>query len=494
MHGDHRMQIAKARPQRHGRAVVIGGSMSGLLAARVLADHFDRVTLVERDELPDGPEPRKGTPQARHIHVMLEAGRKVLDELLPGVTTDMLREGATAIDAGRDIAWQHFGVWKTRYQSGIETFVCTRLFLEWHVRRRVRELSNVEILEGCAVTGLVANAARTRVTGVRLQPHGAEPAPADVPADLVVDASGRGTHAPRWLEQLGYTRPAEELVGIDLAYVTRLYQLPASFRGDWKVLVQYPRSPVTWRAGFISIIEGDRWLVSLNGYFGDHPPTDDAGFVEFARALPRPGIYDYLREARPLTEAVLHRFPSSRWLRYDRLPRWPEGFVVTADAVCSFNPIFGQGMSVAALGAVLLDQCLAEAASHRRGLARRYQCQLPGIIRLPWFLATTADLHYPQTTGKRPPGMGALHWFLGRLLELTSTDTAAHHRFNLLMHMRSGIGGLLDPRLAVPVLAYGIKALFVPLDRRANVTTMPPAPGQGAGTPASGHGTWHDAR
>jgi 2-polyprenyl-6-methoxyphenol hydroxylase-like FAD-dependent oxidoreductase len=463
------------KAQGFGHAVVIGGSMGGLLTARVLADHFARVTILERDELPDRAEPRKGTPQARHVHLMLEAGTKIVDQLFPGMLQDMVREGAVLIDVGRDMAWKHFGAWKTRYESGFEGVLCTRMFLEWHVRRRVRELPNVEIRERCAVESLVADAARTRVTGVLLRGPGGEET---LPADLVVDASGRGTRAPRWLEDLGYGKPDEEIVGIDLAYTSRQYQPPAGFDGDWKVLIQYPRSPETWRAGFITMIEGDRWLVSLNGYFGDHPPTDDAGFLEFARSVS--SVYDQLRHATPLTEAVTHKIPANRWLHYERLPRWPEGFVVMADAVCSFNPIFAQGMTVASLSARLLGQCLTGAARDLHGVAPRFQRKLSGIIRLPWFLATTADLHYPQTTGKRPVGLGAVHWFVVRLIELTSLDIAAAHRFNALLHMRTGASGLLDPRLTLSVLAYGVKALFVPLEQRANVDTFPPAPGRGA--------------
>lgn len=470
------MQTTEARSRRHGHAVVIGSSMGGLLHARVLAGHFDRVTMVERDALPDAPEPRKGTPQARHVHVLLEAGKNVLDQLFPGIAQELLRAGATLVDAGRDVAWLHLGAWKIRYESGIETILCTRPLLEWHVRRRVRELGNVEIRERCAATGLLTDPARSQVTGVRLHGPGGEET---LPADLVVDASGRGTHAPRWLDELGYGRPDVEAVDIDLAYASRVYRRPASFLGEWKLLMEYPRSPETWRAGLICNIENDRWLVTLNGYFGDHPPADDVGFLAFARSLPSPDLFHYLCEATPLTEVVVHKFPSSRWLRYDRLPGWPEGFVVTADAVCSFNPLFGQGMSVASLGARFLDECLTRTrARDLRGLAPRFQRRLPGIIRLPWLLATILDLHYPQARGARPVGLAALQWFVIRLVEQTSLDPRAHHHFNALLHLRSGIGGLLDPRLALPVLAYGVKSLFVPLERRANVDTLPPAPGE----------------
>jgi 2-polyprenyl-6-methoxyphenol hydroxylase-like FAD-dependent oxidoreductase len=457
-----------------GHAVVIGSSIGGLLNARVLSEHFEKVTILERDELPVGPEARRCVPQGQHIHLMLEAGSKVLEELFPGLVDDMLRQGARMIDMGRDVAWQHFGAWRTRYHSGIAMVLSTRTFLEWNIRRRVQALPNVEIRARCAVLGLIADSAQRRVTGVRLK----DPAGEDtLGADLVVDASGRGTRAPRWLEALGYGAPEEEAMGIDLAYTSRIYRRPPGFGDEWKVMVQYPRSPESWRAGFIANVEDDRWLVSVNGYFGDHAPTDSEGFLAFARSLPRPGVYDYIRDAEPLTAPVTHKIPTSRWIHYERLRRWPDGFVVTGDAVCAFNPIFGQGMTLTGLGARLLGECLARARSRDLGgLATRFQRRLPRLIRLPWFVATAMDLHYPQTSGARPAGIGLLHWYLGRLLELTSLDTRVYHELNCVLHMRSGLTALLRPGVALPVLAYGLKALFVPLARRANVDTLPPAP------------------
>ncbi len=462
-----------ARRYRH--AVVIGGSMAGLVNARVLADHFEKVTVLDRDERPEGPEPRKGAPQGRHIHVMLEAGKHVLEGLFPGLTQEMQREeGIKVADASRDTAWQHFGVWKARGHSGIELVLCTRPFLEWNVFRRVRALPNVELRQGVTAEALLTDASRERVTGVTVKGPGGEEA---LEADLVVDASGRGTRAPKWLEELGYGRPEEEKVGIDLAYASRLYKRPKGFRDEWKLLIQYPRSPHGWRAGFISNVENDRWIVSVNGYFGDHPPTDEAGFLEFARSLPRPGLYDYLQDAEPLTAPVTHKIPTSRWLHYERLPRFPERLIVTGDAVCAYNPIFGQGMTIAILEARLLGECLTEqerrTPGELRGLADRFRQKAPDVIFIPWFMTSTMDKHYPQTTGERAPGLGALQWFFGRLIEQSSVDTDVYHRFLRVLHMREGLGAMLKPGMALPVLTYAVKSLFVPLPQRANVDRMP---------------------
>jgi hypothetical protein len=365
-------------------------------------------------------------------------------------------------------------VWKVRAESGIETVLCTRPYLEWTVLQRVRTLPNVRLRERVTVEELCTDSAKQRVTGVRMKgPDGEE----TLEADLVVDASGRGTRSPRWLEELGHGRPEEEKVGIDLAYTSRYYKRPASFRDEWKLLVQYPRSPEGWRAGFIANVEGDRWIVSMNGYFGDHAPTDDQGFLEFARSLPRPGIYDYIQNAEPLSAPVTHKIPTSRWLHYERMPRFPERLVVLGDAVCSFNPIFGQGMTTASLGAKLLGELLrARGLSTPGGLdgvSEQFRRKLPGIIRIPWLMTSIMDMHYPQATGTRPPGVGVMHWFLGRLLEQTSVDTNVYHQFLKVLHMREGLESFLQPGVALPLLAYGAKSLFVPLSERANVDRMP---------------------
>ncbi|NTX63600.1 FAD-dependent monooxygenase [Myxococcus sp. CA051A] len=458
-----------------GSAVVIGGSMAGLLAARVLADHFEKVILVERDLRAEGPVPRKGLPQGVHLHVLLDTGRRILDQSFPGLFEQLQEQGAELIDSSRDVAWHHFGVWKKRYTSGIPLLLCTRTLLEWNVLRRVKERPNVEFREGCSVEGLLADERGGRVTGLRVKTAQGDES---WEADLVVDASGRGSRMPQWLEALGHARPEEEQVHVDLAYTSGLYAPPPRFHREWKALMQYPRPPSTWRAGFISSVEGGRWLVTLNGYFGDHAPTEPEGFLEFARSLSRPDLYDYLRDARPLGPLSTHKVKDTRWRHYERLARFPEGLVVLGDAACAFNPLFGQGMSVAGLGAELLDTCLREQARRGdlTGLAQHFRRRLPEVIRLPWFMSTSMDLQYPQATGERAPGLGALHWYIRQLMERSSTDAGVHRRFNRVLHLQTGLGAVLHPFVALPVLTHGARSLVVPLQRLANTETRPPPP------------------
>lgn len=467
-----------------GQAVVIGGSIAGLLSARVLSDHFEKVIILERDPLPEGPEARKSAPQARHIHAVLEAGLKALDSLFPGLLQELVHEGADLVDLARDAAWLQSGSWKPRYEGGPQSILVSRPFLEWKVRGRVTALPNVEVRQGYGVEELLTDAARKRVTGVKVKgPEGEQ----TLEGELVVDASGRGSRAPHWLEALGYGRPEEEQVGIDLGYTSRLYERPAGF-DDWKILVVNGRAPEARRAGFISNVEGGRWIVSLNGYFGDHAPTDDAGFLEFARGLPTPHLYEYIRQAKPLTAPVSYKIPTSRWMHYEKMARFPEGFVLLGDTVCALNPVFGQGMTVVGLAAKLLGEHVARARTSsgglHQGLARSFQKELSKIIGLCWFLTTTMDLAHPETRGKRPFGLKALLWSVQNMIDLTSQDVESCRAFYDVLHMRKGVEGLLQPGFVAALMSYNLKSLVIPREQRANLTTLPPPPGR-EGRPAA---------
>jgi hypothetical protein len=282
------------------------------------------------------------------------------------------------------------------------------------------------------------------------------------------------------LEELGYGRPEEEQVVIDLAYSTRFYERPPNSPEDWKLLFVSPCPPTSWRAGYTQRVEGGRWIVTLNGYFGDYPPVDDEGFLEFARSLLKPDIYDLIRTAKPLGPAVIHKFMSSRWLHYERMKRLPEGFVLIGDAVCSFNPVFGQGMTIASMGVKILGDCIAAQASSSpdlHGLPLRFQQELARLVARPWGMTAMMDLKHPQAQGKRVPGLGLLHWAFDTLIDQTSLNKEACLQFYEMMHMKKGPEVLLRPGfLLKDFVPYGLKSLFVPLPRRANVDVRPPAP------------------
>jgi 2-polyprenyl-6-methoxyphenol hydroxylase-like FAD-dependent oxidoreductase len=465
-----------SRQQGFKRAVIVGSGIAGLVGARVLSDHFEQVILLERDPPPEGPGPRKGVPQGRHLHALLGAGVETLNHFFPGLGQDLAAEGAVPVDIGRDGALFQSGQWKRRYALGIETLLCTRTLLEWKIRGRIRALPNVEIRYESSAEALLSNEARTHVTGVRVKTGGTEET---LEASLVVDASGRGSRAPRWLEQLGYAAPSQEEVGIDLAYTSRFYEPSPDSSRDWKLLILYPNAPGSCRAGIISCVEGGRWIVTLNGYFGEHPPLDEEGFLAFARSLPTRHVYEALQQARPLTEPVRHKVPSSRWLHYEKLKRFPESFLLFGDAVCAFNPIYGQGMSVSSLCGRLLDEQLTAQAraspGSLQGLSRRFQHRLAAFLSTPWKMSTTMDLKYPRAQGQRYFGINLAHWGFDAMIGLAADSGPEGRTFYDMVHMKRGAEALLSPRYLAALLGYGLRSLVSP-KRSHDVDRMPSAP------------------
>jgi 2-polyprenyl-6-methoxyphenol hydroxylase-like FAD-dependent oxidoreductase len=436
-------------------AVVIGGSIAGLLAARVLADYFAEVTIVERDSLPDTVAPRKGVPQGRHAHGLLGLGQQVMTRYFPGLFEELRAQGATPVDLAYDTGWYQAGCWRARVDSGMVASLQSRPFLETAVRRRVQALPNVRFLTGHTATGLQAGADSSHITGVQVQSQ----AGADetiLPAALVVDAGGRGSRAPQWLEALGYPPVEETHVKMDVGYTTCFFRRPPGFAADWKMLILIPQPPHETRMGLLLPMEGDQWMVSWCGWHRDYAPTDRAGFLEYARTLPVPDLYHAIKDAEPVTPIAAHKIPSNQWRHYERMARFPEGLAILGDALCSFNPTYGQGMTAAALDVTVLETCLRRHAARRApgldGLADRYRRKVAGAVATPWLLATVEDFRYPQTEGVRPPVTPLLHWYLDRLYAATEHDPRLVTRFLRVMHMHSSPATLFAPPTVFRVL------------------------------------------
>lgn len=449
-------------------AIVVGGSIAGLLAAQALGPHYRMVTILERDVLPEAAVARKGVPQGRHAHVLVQGGQDALEMLFAGTGLDLAAAGALRTDAGRDIKWFQFGVWKKRFEAGLLAHWCDRPRFEHELRKRVAGAANVRLRPGHRVTGFVSGGGGAQVMGVQVTSGDDE---REIRADLVVDASGSGSRTPRWLEGLGYSRPRDDVVEVDVGYASRTYRRPAHLRNDWRVLVIYPKPPASCRAGVLYPLDGQQCLVTLIGWVGDHPPADEAGFLEFARSLPQDDLYHWLRGAEPLAPIRRHSFPASRWRRFERMPRWPERFIVVGDAVCGFNPVYGQGMSVSALDAVALARALERPGSVRRpGSARRLQRELARHRTIPWLLAATSDFRFPQVTGRRPFGLGFLNWYTQGVLEIAGESARAHLGFLRVLGMRSSPLALLHPAIALSVLRRAL-APHPPAQRRRSPGT-----------------------
>lgn len=380
-------------------AIVIGGSMTGMLAGRVLADHYEKVTIVERDQFPADPGFRKGVPQAPHIHVLLVRGQQILNELFPGLDRALAEAGAPTVNWGMESINVPGGVCLPRFESDMITRTCSRNLLEWHVRRRVAEFANITMREKCRVEGLVLDSAEKSVVGIQVYPGdeaGDGKTTAEVwEADLIVDASGRHSQTPKWIQEYGYEIPQETIVNSFLGYATQWYRVPEGFEADWKAILISGRPPDNPRYGGIYPIENNQWIVTLAGIGGIYPPTDDQeAYLEFARQLVSPLIYQALSQAEPISSIYGFRNTANRWRHYEKLERWPINYVVMGDAFCSFNPAYGQGMTVSALSAVAIDH---HHRIHKAVNAPRLQKDLAQASKNVWRLATGEDLRWPTT-------------------------------------------------------------------------------------------------
>jgi 2-polyprenyl-6-methoxyphenol hydroxylase-like FAD-dependent oxidoreductase len=426
---------------RGGHAIVIGASMGGLLAARAVADHYERVTVIERDELPEAPEPRKGVPQGRYPHVLLARGREGLEQLFPGLTEELVAEGALRGDLSADgISFSH-GCCLCDAPSALVGLAMSRPLLENGVRRRLLRLPNICLRQRSDVEALVFDHGQGRLTGVRVRsrddPNGVE----IMTADLVLDATGRGSRSPAWLNALGYAAPREEKIEVGIGYMARLYRRrPEQLNG--KLGGVFAPCHPDWRVGFIMAQEGERWIVSLGGCLGDHAPADEEGFLEFARSLQRPDIYQVIQEAEKLSPLVPYRFSANLRRHYAELDRFPQGFLVYGDALCSFNPVYGQGMTVAIMESLALRQCLAGGTND---LARRFFRAADRLIDNPWQIAVGSDLQHPDVKGQRPARLRFFNWYIAKLFRAAQTDIVLTTRFLEMLNLTRQPAALLEP-------------------------------------------------
>ena len=416
------------------RAVVVGAGMAGLMAARVLADAYSEVTLVDRDELPDGADDRRGVPQGRQLHGLLAGGQLAMEELFPGLTAQLVAEGVPAGDALGDARLTFGGHRLKRTSSGCVLLGASRPYLEQRVRSRVRACPGVRVTAPADVVGLTGAHGCGGVTGVRVLRRADGSAEEQLDADLVVDAGGRGSRLPVWLEELGYGRPPVEKVPVDLRYATRTYRLqPGALGGDLgSVHAPGPRRP---RGGVLARVEGDRWMLTLIGVLGDHPPRDPDGFTDFLRSLGPTDIAEALQGAEPLDDPVAFRFPAAVRHRYDRMSRFPAGLVVLGDSVCSLNPVYGQGMSVAALEALGLRRRLSRGAPPS---PRRANRDVARVLATAWEMSVAADLAFDGVAGQRTVKARLLGAYVSRLHAAAVHDETLGRAF-------VRVSGLVDP-------------------------------------------------
>jgi 2-polyprenyl-6-methoxyphenol hydroxylase-like FAD-dependent oxidoreductase len=437
--------------KRGGHAVVLGASMGGLLATRVLADFYGRVTVVERDILPRDAVNRRGVPQGRLIHAALAQCTGILDELFPGFVEDLKAAGVGSWDDG-DLSklWMsvgsHQAVRSGKAPNAPRILFPSRPVLEWNVRRRVQAIDNVMFLEGHDVLALTATANRGRVTGAKVVDR-ANDRESTLTADLVVDATGRGSRTPFFLEGLGYGRPREDELVVQLEYACQLLRLTPDAVHEYMIAL-FPKPGRPKMFGLIRY-ENDTWMFGVGTMAGAKPPSRRDDMVTFAADFAPAHAMEAIRTAEPLGEVVHHRVPSNRWRRYDKMRRTPDGLLVVGDAVCSFNPIYGQGMTVAAIEAMVLRDCLQRGD---RGLPRRFFRASARKVRVAWQTAVGSDLNLPEVVGPRPMSMRISNLFLERVLSAVEVDTVVAGQFMRVTAMVDPPARLLRPSILLRLM------------------------------------------
>jgi 2-polyprenyl-6-methoxyphenol hydroxylase-like FAD-dependent oxidoreductase len=398
--------------------------MAGLATAEALSRHFRQVTIIERDALPEQPENRPGVPQGQHLHVLLTGGANALERLMPGFSDGLLEAGAIPVTLPTDMLWLNPRGWVRPFDPRYPMLSASRSLIEWHTRTLVSRNPGVTILDRRNVIELRLSDDRRRVTGVTISGGDDPTSIDDLDADLVVDATGRRSRLPERLDRLGFQRPAETRIDAHLSYATRIYRRPPVDAG-WKAVYLQARPPESSRMGILFPIEGDRWILTLQGAGGDRPPTSEDGFAEFAASLRSPAIHEAIAGAEPLTDAVAWANTANVRRHYDQV-QLPDRLLVVGDSACAFNPVYGQGMTVGAQTAVALDEQLERHRQKRPtldGFTKRMQKAVAKVGDGPWMIATGDDLRFPDTTGPKPSRVTRFqHRYLDRALAAATVD------------------------------------------------------------------------
>ena len=433
------------------QAVVIGAGMGGLTAAGALADHFDNVVVLERDTLPSEPTYRAGTPQARHVHGLLLSGQRALSELFPGFEQDLARAGAVPLRVGLDVRVERPGYDPFPQRDlGWFGYAASRPAIERAVRQRVESRANITLRQRCRVQEVLGSPTDEAVAGVRYENGNGE----TITADLVIDASGRGAPTLGLLQSIGRPLPEETTIGVDLGYATSIFFIPDDAPTDWKGVMTFGQAPQNSRGGLMLPLEGKRWMVTIGGRHGDVPPGDEEGFLTYAKALRTPTIYNAISHAKRLDGVARYGFPESVRRHFERLDGFPRGLLPIGDAICRFNPVYGQGMSVAALEACLLKKLLerlAEDGDPIAGLASTFFAEMQTLLETPWSVAML-DFAFPETRGQRPTDFETTLKFGIALTRLAAEDPAVHKLTLEVQHLLKPRSAYRDPALMQRVL------------------------------------------
>lgn len=435
------------------RAVVMGSGIAGLMAARVLSDYFGEVIIVERDAKPADTGPRKGVPQGHHIHVLLNRGEQILEELFPGFTNTLREKGSVTATLGKDVRWYLAGRWMPSFDGGMLSFFQSRPFLEEVLRSFVMKIPNVHFQYETVVENLEVDAEANKITSLLLSNKKSEEKQS-LTADFYLDAMGRGSPLKQFLQAMSRELPPESVVGVDFAYASALFEIPENTKTDWKVVLIYPKAPDETRSAAIVPVEGNRWLVTAAGYNGDHPPLEHDKYLEFIGSLSQPDVYDAVKSAKLMDKIRPFKFKAGVRRHFEKLNPLPDNMLVIGDVICSANPFFGQGIAAAAQEAMVLEKLFKNnGVVGVLGSARArnaYFQDIAAILNISWGLAIGEDLKYPSTTGQKPFGFAASRWVKDRIM--SSDDPEVAKQFYNVMHFVDPPQSLFKPRVLKSVL------------------------------------------
>jgi len=434
----------------NNQAIIIGGGISGKLAARVLSGFYNEVLILERDHEPVGPWPRKGAPQGEHLHALLHAGEYGLEELFPGITEDFYRSGAVKINSTLDLAWFHHGVWKLRYDGKYSTTLQTRPHLEWHVDQFIKRIPNVVIHYNQVVQDFLYDEEKNQIIGVQLKDG-------SLLADLVVDATGVSSLSSSWLAKQ-QIEVANEKVEINLSYISKQFQLSEKKNRDWKIKLVYPNPPHEKMGGTISKVEDNRYIVTLMGYHNVINDKEilksDQSFVKLTQKLPKQDIFQELQEATPISNTSIYRVPHIIWRRFDKVKKLPTGLLLIGDTFCRIDPVFGQGMSIAILESLALQKLLKKHNHELEKVPTAFHKKAVKIIAPIWNMVITEDFRYPAAKGKIPFGLSIQQWYARKIFLLSSQNQEVYDSFIKVMNLVRPITSLMKPSILKVVLLH----------------------------------------
>jgi 2-polyprenyl-6-methoxyphenol hydroxylase-like FAD-dependent oxidoreductase len=441
-----KQEVAAKSPYLGKRAIVVGAGLGGLSAARVLSDYFDEVMILDRDELPDDAIPRPGVPQGKHPHFLQGGGLKALEILFPGLGNELMRAGAEPINPGFDSLIEVPGrdVWP-RIKFSWSTYSLTRPLIERILRRQVQRMGNIKVRDACRVLNIVSDSNAHAATGIQCQMVNGSLE--TLKSDFIVDASGNGSLTMEFLKSTGRRRPEETSIGVNIRYASALFERSRIWN-DYKIVTSLPSAREQSRGGLLVPAENNSNQVVLSGRGKDIPPIDGNEFLSYARQLRTLTIYNAIKNAKRLTDITPFSFPESRWRHFAQVPDFPRGLLPIGDAICRFNPVYGQGMTVASQEANMLSDLLqALDGDSLATLAPIFLTKAETLIAHPWAMSAIPDFICPETIGKRPPDLEDRLDFQSALNRLAVHDVKIYELLIEIRHLLKPLTLLENPSI-----------------------------------------------